>query len=463
MGVDPDVAAGWASDLGKRVSGRVIAASDVGYAEAAAVWNGCFSLRPALVVRCQSTDDVAAAVSFVTERGLHLAVRGGGHSAAGFSTCDDGLVLDLSPMQAVDVDPVRAVARAQGGCTWGRYDEATAVHGLASTGGLISTTGIAGLTLGGGVGWLTRKYGLACDNLLGAEVVTASGAVVRTSDSEHADLLWGLRGGGGNFGVVTEFEYRLHPVQTVVGGLVLFPFDRTMEISAFYRDWIGELPDEFTTLLMLLTAPDEEFVPADLRGRPAVAIVGCHCGTEAAAETALAPLRQLGPAADLFEPMPYPGLQSMFDADYPAGDRYYFKAGFLPALTDAAARLIAEHMAKAPSPRNEFDLHHLGGAVARVRAGDTAFADRSTIFLYSIIAVWSEQSGDGANQAWARGFAADLARFSGDRNYVNFLTDPGSKSDVQRLYGDERYSRLLELKRRYDPGNLFRLNQNIVP
>jgi FAD/FMN-containing dehydrogenase len=462
-GLETNQAAGLAAALGERVTGRVISQADADYAEAAAVWNGCIESRPALVVQCHSTIDVAATVSFTRQHGLVLAVRGGGHSLPGFSTCDDGIVLDLSPMRSVTLDASRSVASAQGGCTWGQYDAATGVHGLASTGGLISTTGIAGLTLGGGIGWLMRKYGLACDNLLGAEVVTAAGEIVQATDSENPELLWGLRGGGGNFGVVTDFEFRLHPVQTVIAGLILFPHDRAAEIARFYQDYVEELPDEFTTMLVALTAPPEDFVPVEMQGQPAIGIVGCHCGTEASAETMLAPIRALRPAVDLFEPMGYPSFQSMFDADSPTGDRYYFRGGFLPACTDRVAEVVIQHMAGRPSSRSEFDLHHMGGAVARVRAGDTAFVDRASVFTYNILAVWDDTADDDANRAWAKGFAASLDQFAGDRAYVNFLSESLPQAAIRRAYGEERYARLVDLKRKYDPDNVFYLNQNIVP
>jgi FAD/FMN-containing dehydrogenase len=453
----------WAAGLAGRVQGRVITGADDDYRNVAAVWNGAVAARPDVLVRCESTADVAATVRFATEQGVALAVRGGGHSVAGFSSCEGGIVLDLSPMRSVSVNPDGAVARAQGGCTWGIYDGATAAHGLASTGGLVSTTGVAGLTLGGGIGWLMRKYGLACDNLLSAEVVTAAGTVVRAGDADHRDLLWGLRGGGGNFGVVTEFEYRVHPIGTVVAGLVLFSPERTGEIAAFYRDYVNDLPDEFTTMLVVLTAPAEDFIPDELRGRSAVGIVGCHCGTPPAAEAALAPIRALGPAVDLFDTMSYPDVQTMFDADVPAGDRYWFAGGFLPALTDRAAVIIADHMARRPSPRNEFDLHHMGGTIARVGPTDTAFPDRTSAFTYNIIAAWTDPADDDANRTWARGFGAALDLIAGDRGYVNFLADPHPEPGMRHVYGEQRYTRLVELKQKYDPHNLFRRNHNIAP
>lgn len=452
-----------ATALSGRVAGEVLAPSHPDFERARTVWNGCIDRRPVAIARCQSAADVAEVVGFTRDRGLPLAVRGGGHSLPGFSTCDGGIVLDLSPMRAVRVNPEARVARAQGGCRWRDYDAATHAHGLASTGGLISTTGIAGLTLGGGIGWLTRRYGLACDNLVRAEVVTASGDVLHASVTEHPDLFWGLRGGGGNFGVVTEFEFRVHPVSTVVAGLAIFSLDRSREVSHFYRDYAASLPDEFTTMLVFLTAPREEFVPSELRGQLAVAIVGCYCGQVDDANTVLAPLRALAPAVDLFEPMPYPDFQAMFDADLPAGDRYYFKGGLLPACSDAIVDVIQDFMARRPSPRSELDLHHMGGAVARVGDGDTAFADRAAAFTYNVLAIWSEPSGGDANRTWARAFAAELDRLGTGRGYVNFLSEVSGEGDLRGTYGDQRYRRLVELKRDFDPTNLFRLNQNVRP
>jgi FAD/FMN-containing dehydrogenase len=452
-----------AADLAKRLNGEVLTPSHPDFDGARGVWNGCIDRHPAAVVRCRSTADVAEVVGFTRDLGLPLAVRGGGHSLPGFSTCDDGIVLDLSPMRGVRVDPEARVARGQGGCRWGDYDTATHAHGLASTGGLISTTGIAGLTLGGGIGWLTRRYGLACDNLLSAEVVTASGDVLRASASEHSDLFWGLRGGGGNFGVVTEFEFRVHPVSTVMAGLTIFPRDRGLEVARFYRDYVASLSDDFTTMLVFLTAPSEPFVPAGLRGQLAVAIVGCYCGPTGDADSVLSPVRSLDPAVDLFEPMPYPGFQSMFDADLPAGDRYYFKGGFLLDCSDAVVEVISEFMARRPSLRSEFDLHHMGGAAARVAEDETAFADRTAAFTYNILAIWDNPRDDHANRTWARAFAAELDRSGTGRAYVNFLSDATAEGDIRGAYGDQRYRRLVELKRTFDPTNLFRLNQNVRP
>jgi FAD/FMN-containing dehydrogenase len=282
--------------------------------------------RPAMIARCASVTDVVNTVAFAREEALVLAVRGGGHSFAGFSSCDDGVVLDLSHLDTVEVDPENRLARAGGGVTWGIFDAATHAHGLATTGGLISTTGVAGLTLGGGIGWLQRKCGLSCDNLLSVEMVTASGEVVRANSGQNQELFWGLRGGGGNFGVVTEFEFRLHPVSTVLGGLMLFPAERAAEVMRAYRDYLRDCPDELTTWLSVITAPAADFVPTDLQGRPSLAVLACHCGAPDDREAAIRPLRDLSPAVDLIEPIPYPDLQSMLDEDLPPGVRCYLRA-----------------------------------------------------------------------------------------------------------------------------------------
>jgi len=383
---------------------------------------------------------------------------GGGHSFAGFSTCDDGLVLDLSPMQAVEVEPDRRVARADGGVTWSGFDAATHADGLASTGGLVSTTGIAGLTLGGGIGWLQRRYGLACDNLLSVELVTAAGEVVRASEAENAELFWGLRGGGGNFGVVTSFEFRLHPVSLVVGGLLLFGASRAGEVLRFYRDYIRDCPDELTTWLSAITAPAADFVPEDLQGKAALAVLACHCGDPADAELAIRPLRELGPEVDLIESTPYPALQSMFDEDLPPGLRCYLKAGYAAELTDPLIDTIVHHTAAIPSASSTFDFHHMGGAVARVAADATAFGDRRSAFCFNIVGVWEEPAADSTNRAWVHGFASALEPFGTGGVYVNFTAEPGP---VRAAYGDKKYARLRALKNQYDPTNLFRLNQNI--
>ena len=439
-------------------AGELVRPDDDDYDEHRRVWNGMIDKRPALIARCRSNSDVVAAVNFARDHDLLLAVRGGGHSFAGFSTCDGGLVLDLSLMQSVEVDADRKVARAEGGVTWSVFDAATHAHGLASTGGLISTTGIAGLTLGGGIGWLQRKCGLACDNLLAVELVTAAGETVRASEAQNAELFWGLRGGGGNFGVVTSFEFRLHAVNEVVGGLMLFEASRAAEVMRSYRDYVHACPDELTTWLSAITAPAADFVPADLQGKAALAVLACHCGDPTDAERAIRPLRELGPSVDLIESQPYPVLQSMFDEDLPAGVRCYLKAGYTAELTDPLIDAIVEHTAAMPSASSTFDFHHMGGAVARVADDATAYGDRRSAFCFNVVGVWHDAADDGTNRAWVRRFASALEPFGTGGVYVNFTAEPGP---VRASYGDKKYARLRALKSQYDPTNLFRLNQNI--
>jgi FAD/FMN-containing dehydrogenase len=446
------------ASLTDEFAGELVRPDDDHYEEHRRVWNGMIDKRPALIARCNSDSDVVAAVNFARDHGLLLAVRGGGHSFAGFSTCDGGLVVDLSPMQSVEVDADRKVARAEGGVTWSVFDAATHAHGLASTGGLISTTGIAGLTLGGGIGWLQRKWGLACDNLLAVELVTAAGETVRASEAQNAELFWGLRGGGGNFGVVTSFEFRLHPVSEVVGGLMLFEASRAAEVMRIYRDYVHECPDELTTWLSAITAPAADFVPTDLQGKAALAVLACHCGDPTDAELAIRPLRDLGPSVDLIESLPYPALQSMLDEDLPPGVRCYLKAGYTAELTDPLIDAIVGHTAAMPSASSTFDFHHMGGAVARVADDATAYGDRRSAFCFNIVGVWHDAADDDVNRDWVRRFASALEPFGTGGVYVNFTAEPGP---VHASYGDKKYARLRALKSQYDPTNLFRLNQNI--
>ena len=442
------------------IEGELIQPGDDGYEEHRRVWNGMIDKRPGLIVRCASLDDVVNTVNFAREEGLQLAVRGGGHSFAGFSTCDGGVVLDLSLMNTVEVDPGSRLARAGGGVTWGVFDAATHAYGLATTGGLISTTGIAGLTLGGGIGWLQRKYGLACDNLLAVELVTASGDVVRASAGENPELFWALRGGGGNFGVVTTFEFRLHPVISVLGGLMLFPHERAAEVMRSYREFVRGCPDELTTWLSVITAPAADFVPASLQGEASLAVLACSCGAEADAEPAIQPLRDLGPAVDLIEPMPYPALQSMLDEDLPPGVRCYLKSGYLSELTETVLSIIVEHTRAMPSGASTFDCHHMGGAVARIPGDGTAFGDRRSAYCYNVVGVWKDAADDAVNRDWVKAFAAALEPFGSGGTYVNFTADPDR---VRAAYNDAKYERLRAVKREYDPTNLFRLNQNVEP
>ena len=442
--------------------GIALTAGDAGYDGARAVWNGSFDRRPALIARCRTGNDVIEVVGFARESGIPLAVRGGGHSLAGLSSCDDGIVLDLSLMREVVVNPASRSARVQPGATWAVYDAATQAHGLASTGGLISSTGVAGLTLGGGIGWLMRRHGLACDNLTAADVVTAGGEVVRATTSADAELLWGLRGGGGNFGVVTSFEFRVHPVGPIVGGLALFPLDRGEEVLRRYRTWAAELPDEFSTLAGVVTAPPAPFVPEDLVGRKAVAIVGCWCGDPDVGQRALRPIRELNPAADVFDPMSYPVLQGMLDEGAPPGRRSYTRSGYVAELGDGLIDTVLEHGERMPSPFSQIHFHQMGGAVARVGEEDTAFGSRRAAYAYNVNSMWVDPSEDEIHETANRDLARALGPFSTGGVYVNFLGIEG-EARVRAAYGDAKYERPARLKGAFDPQNLFRLNQNIRP
>ena len=354
-------------ELEQGLRGQLVRPGDDGYDEARAIWNGAHDRRPALIVRCAGVADVMRAVDFARSENLLVAVRGGGHSLPGFSTCDGGVVIDLSAMTGVRVDPARRTAVAEGGCTWADFDHETQAFGLAVTGGLVSTTGIAGFTLGGGIGWLMRKVGLTCDNLLAADVVTADGQLVHTSEDENPELLWGLRGGGGNFGIATSLEFRLHPIgPMLLAGPIFFAGDRAEEVLRFYRDWVRGLPDELTTLANLTTAPPAPFLPEAVHGKPIVAIIAVHAGEPEHGRALVAPLKDLGdPIADLIDVMPYTAMQSLLDALWTRGAHNYMRSAYIDELTDEAiAATVARHRA-VPSPHSEIHFHHFGGAVAR--------------------------------------------------------------------------------------------------
>jgi FAD/FMN-containing dehydrogenase len=451
-------------ELEQGLRGELVRPGDAGYDDARAIWNGAHDRRPALIVRCAGVADVMRAVDFARSENLLMAVRGGGHSIPGFSTCDGGVVIDLSAMDAVHVDAERRTAVAQGGCTWADVDHETQAFGLAVTGGLVSTTGIAGFTLGGGIGWLMRKHGLACDNLIAADVVTADGQLVHASEDENPELLWGLRGGGGNFGIATSLEYRLHPVgPMLVAGPIFFAGDRAEEVLRFYRDWARGLPDELTTLVNLTTAPPAPFLPEAVHGKPVVAVIAVHAGEQEEGRELVQPLKDLGdPIADLIGVMPYTMMQSLIDALWERGAHNYFRSAYVDELTDEAiAATVAQHAA-VPSPQSEIHLQHFGGAVARFGDDHAAFGDRSAQFVLNVIARTPGPEAFAASVAWARGTAEALAPVSRDGAYTNFMGDAHDER-LRDSYGDANFERLVALKRRYDPGNLFQLNQNIRP
>ncbi len=450
-----------ALDLRATFGGEIVTSKDQTYDTVRAGWNGMIDKHPQLIARCQTVQDIVAAVNFARRFGVNPAVRGGGHSLPGLS-CSDGFLIDLSLMRRVQVDAERRVAVVEPGALWRDYDAATAAHGLASTGGLISTTGVAGLTLGGGIGWLQRKYGLACDNLISADVITASGELVHASETVRPELLWGLRGGGGNFGIVASFEFSLHPVETVLGGLMMFSWERARDVLATFGEWSKTLPDDGSMLAAVMTAPPEPFVPAELVGKPVIGVVGCWCGDIHDGQQALAPIRALSPSVDLFGPMPYPALQGMLDAGAPRGLRSYFRSGFANEISPALIDTVVEHGARMPSPMSALHLHQMGGAVARVAPDATSFGARDAAFAYNLVSTWVDPADDAANVDANRAFAAALAPLSTGAVYVNFLGDEGTDR-IRAAYGGQTYDRLARLKREYDPQNLFRLNQNVPP
>jgi FAD/FMN-containing dehydrogenase len=451
-------------DLRPQFAGTLVGPGDADYDEARRVWNAMIDKRPAVIARCTSVEDVKAAVQFGRTQAIPVAVRGGGHSAAGKGTCDGGIVIDLSPMNDVTVDSASQTARAQGGVTWGVFDAATQEVGLATPGGVVSTTGISGLTLGGGFGWLTRRFGLSCDNLLSAEVVTADGRHLVCSDDSHAELFWALRGGGGNFGVVTTFEYRLHPVgPLVLGGIIGWPLDQATEVLAFHREKTRRIPDELGISAALVTAPPLPFVPEDLHDQPAVATILCWSGDLDEGLDVLKPWLELGPPPiQMVEPMPYPFMQTILDELQPPGRRSYWKSGYLTELTDDAITAGVSVAAEGRSPFNIAEFVLWGGAVARVDVDDTALGERDGRFLYNAVSTWENPADDELNIPWARAFHDAMHPFATGGVYVNFLSDEGADR-VRAAYGDDKFARLAKIKAEYDSSNLFALNQNIPP
>ncbi len=440
--------------LDARIGGNLILSDHPRYDDARRVWNGMIDRRPAAIAACRTIDDVVAAVRFAGEHGVEVAVRGGGHNAAGLAVVDDGLVIDLSEMNRVEVDPARRIARAEGGATWGDFDAATQAHGLATTGGAISMTGVGGLTLGGGLGWLMRKYGLACDNLVGAQVVLADGSIVRTSETERPELLWGLRGGGGNFGVVTEFEFKLHPLEGMYAGLIVHPREQAAAALRHYREVSAGDPDDLTAFCALLTSPE---------GAQIAAYVLAYAGDAAAGEGAVAQYRAFAePLADMVGPMPYVALQQMLDDGFQPGPHVYWRSHFLTGIPDEAIAIIVAGANAAPSPLSSVLVEHAGGAVARVGQDDTAFDHRHAEYNLAIIATWLDPADAEVNIAWARGLWEAMQPYARGV-YVNYLGVGDSAERVREAYSPTKYARLAGLKREYDPENTFRRNQNILP
>jgi FAD/FMN-containing dehydrogenase len=445
--------------------GRLISAYDADYDMARAVWNGAIDRRPQLIARCVGAADVVAAVRFARDHDLPIAIRGGGHNVAGTAVCDNGLVIDLSAMRAVQVDAAGRRVWVQGGALWGDVDRETQAHGLATTGGIVSHTGVAGLTLGGGVGWLMRKHGLTVDNLVAADVVTADGERLRASADQHPDLFWGLRGGGGNFGVVTSFEFRLHSVgPTVLAGPILWDASDAREVLSFYRDFVRDAPDELGTVVRFGTAPPLPVIPADLHWRPVVLLGICFNGPFEDGERRLRSLRAFGtPLLDLVSPMPYAGFQSALDSTVVHGWNYYWKSTHLLELSDDLIDVIVQHAFSCSSARSYVAMFHLKGAVSRVAEGVTAFGNRQASHAITLDGVWrpGEDLGD-RETAWAKKFFAALSCFR-EGVYVNFLGGDEDPGRVREAYGDRVYARLAKVKTAYDPDNVFHHNQNIKP
>ena len=440
---------------------ELIRKDDPAYDEARTVFNAMIDKHPAVIARCATPGDVAAALELARDQHYDVAVRAGGHSVAGVSVNDGGLVIDVRPMTDIAVDPDARRVRVGAGVTWGEFDRATQEHGLATTGGRVSTTGVAGLTLGGGSGWLERKYGLTCDNLVSVDLVTADGREVTASETENPDLFWALHGGGGNFGVVTTFEFRLHPVgPTVTAGLMAWPGDAAGDVSRAFRDLALDAPDELGSGLVFLTGPPEEFVPEHLQGTTIVAIALCWAGDVAGGEEAARPFRELEPEVDLVGPMPYSEFECMLDD--PPGLHNYWTADYHDAFPDDAVEVFMKYGFERPSPHSQQLMLPWGGAIARVPENATPMTKRDTSWITHPFALWERPADTDANIAWAKGFRRDIARHTTGGVYLNFIGDEG-EDRVRAAFGEEKYARLAAIKGEWDPENVFRGNQNIKP
>ncbi|MGH8637248.1 MAG: FAD-binding oxidoreductase, partial [Burkholderiales bacterium] len=444
------------ADLQARFRGELLAPGDEGYDAARLVFNAMVDRRPALVARCTDAADVAEALAFARDHGLLVSVRCTGHNIGGFAVCDGGLVIDLSRMKDIAVDVGQATVRVGAGCNWGEVNDALQPHGLAVPGGFVSVTGVSGLTLGGGLGWLVRKYGLSLDNLLSADVVLANGTFVTASGSEHDDLFWAIRGGGGNFGIVTSFQFRAHSVGTLLAGIVLHPAARAAEALRYWRDYDAASPEETALGALLFHFPDDPSGPPPLRGQPLVGLGGVYVGPVADGETLLQPLRGYGPPlVDLFRPTPYNEAQRMADFLWPPGLRGYWKSGYLRAMSDGAIDVIAEHFARVPSKRTVVVLEHNGGgAMDRVAEPATAFGDRGWPYNFVVTSAWSDPAETERNIAWTRELFAAMQPFLATGVYVNYLGDDEGADRLHAAYGTAKLARLASLKMKYDPGNV---------
>lgn len=459
------------ADFAARMRGEVLQQGDTGYDEHRRVWNGMIDRHPRLIARCANVEDVVTAVNFARKHQLLIAVRGGGHQIAGHGTCDGGIVIDLSPMKNIEVDPEQRTARVDAGCNWGELDRATQTYGLATPGGVVSDTGVAGLTLGGGFGWLRNKWGLSCDNLRSVEMVTADGRIIRASENENSELFWGIRGGGGNFGIITNFEFQLHPI----GPEVMFTFvfhdasqidgnNRAEDALHFFREYVATAPDEVSILAVIgVFPPGAEHFDPSLHGKPFVVFAGCYAGAPEEGEKVLQPLRDFAtPLVDFSGRMPYTQMQTMLDEDYPRGWRYYWKSTTLMELNDDTIKTLVEQAMRQPSPYSTTDIWHNSGAIHRMDDSKTAYSGREIPFLINPEANWQDPQDDDINIKWVRDFLTALQPQSQGLKYLNFAGFQEEGQALLRTAYGEKYARLVKLKQQYDPSNLFRLNPNIA-
>jgi FAD/FMN-containing dehydrogenase len=451
--------------LDAQFTGELIRPEDPGYDEARSLFNGSIDKRPALIARCATREDVQAGLAYARDEGLIVAVRGGGHSTAGHSCCDDGIVIDVGPMKNVEIDVEARTGRFGAGLNWGELDAATQEHGLAVTGGRVTHTGVAGLTLGSGSGWIERKFGTTAESLISAEVVTADGQVLRASDDENADLFWGIKGGGGNFGVVTEFEFRLHPVGPIVfAGMIMHPRSAAPELLRFYRDFMEEAPEDVCGGLALMTAPPEDFVPEEARGKPACGLIVLYLGDPKDGEEALRPLLEWGdPALKMVQPMPYVAVQQMIDAGNPWGIGEYFKVDYLKEFSDEAIDAAIDKAAESNSPFTQLIFFRLGGAMERVDRASMALEIPEAGWGYFCLAMWMDPAAAERERGWARAFMETMRPWAVDKAPPNFISPDDPTTRLRASYGEEKFARLVELKAKYDPENVFALNQNIPP
>ena len=445
---------------GASFEGRLIRPGDADYDNARKIYNGMFDRRPSIIARCASTGGVVAALKLARENRLPIAVRSGGHSLPGLSVCDAGIVIDLGGLRNVEVDPVNRIARASGGVLWGEFDKATQEHGLHTPGGRVTTTGVGGFTTGGGYGWTSSLHGLTCDNLISAEVVTADGRVRMASEKENADLFWGIRGGGGNFGIVTRFDYRLHPLgPLVLAGMALWPVSEASRVLRAWRDHVDNAPDALSTAAAIVTAPPEPFVPEHLRMRPCVGIVGMYVGAPEAGRPFFQPIRDLGPDLDAIQPMPYASFQALLDPTAPPGLRNYVRGEYMNALSDEGIEALIGFARQPISPLSIMIIFRIGQKVAAMADEATAFSHRNAKYLFHPISAWNDAADDERQIAFAKGASEAMRSFTSGGVYLNFTHE----DRVRDAYGAEKYERLVAIKDKYDPENLFRLNQNIKP